>query len=117
MDKYERTINYIGSSASQKKFTRHIHRKYGRINFISYIHDNMYKIILQVENVYLFIILKLLVDLMFLICGVFLNVFRFNVYKGIQGIIITILAYIGILIYTPVYTYKHYKQTKKIRWF
>lgn len=116
METYDREINYLGSSDKQKRFTRHIKRRFGRLNFISYLHDQFYNIILQVENVYLFLILKFLVDLMFLICGIFLNVFRFNLYLGVYGIIITILMYLAILVYTPRYTQKHFKKNK-IRWY
>ena len=77
----------------------------------------MYSIILKIENVWLFLICKFLVDLIFLICGSFLNIFRPNLFKGVEGVFIVIVAYILILGYTPIYVVKHFWKSKKIRWY
>lgn len=93
--KYNRDKNYIGNSEWQYKITDKFYLKCSGINYSAYWHDNLYKNILWTEKYLINIILiKILLDLLFLVMGFFRSLRNFQ----FLGMIIIFILYIALLI-------------------
>ena len=101
---YNRIINYLGSEPSHKEYTKHIYKRYSGLNRTAYNHDKYYTSMLQEERLFYSLIWKLCFDFMFLIMGTIRSLTRFQ----IGGIFITVVFFILIVFYTPIYMKKNY---------
>jgi len=95
--------NYIGSSEKQKRYTKYIAKYSRNINFISFIHDWLYKILLNLNNPFLFFICSFFADCIFLFGGIFKSLTQINLIKGVIEIIIFIIGFILITVWKPIY--------------
>lgn len=107
---YDRNINYIGNAEWIYNITKYIYRKWSGINYTAYWHDIFYKHILHKEHgIINRVLLKILLDLVFLVMGFFRCLFNFQVY----GCVAVIGLYLVLLCHTPFYIYNMYKNTRK----
>ena len=99
---YEREINYIGASPSHWNKTDWISKRYGFINYTSYIHDKLYSIMLREETIFNKLVLKMCFDLVFLVLGVCRGIKKFQ----LLGLMPLIILFIILIVSTPYYLYK-----------
>jgi len=108
--KFLEWVNYIGSTDKQKEYTKYIHKYSRNINFMAFIHDNLYGLLFCLKQPILFFICSLFADMIFLFGGVFKALFQPNLLKGLIEIIVFIVLTLMILVYKPMYVYKRYKK-------
>jgi len=106
--------NYIGSTLKQKEYTKYIHKYSRNINFMAFLHDNLYALLFNLKQPFLFFICSTLADMIFLLGGVFKALFQVNLVKGLIEIVLFIVLTVMILVYKPVYIYKRYKNGNSI---
>ena len=103
MEPYNKETNYIGNADWQYKITKIFYKNASGINYSAYWHDFLYGNILHREHgITNRFILKVILDLLFLIMGFF------RCLKNLQlhGCILTIKLWIVLFLHTPVYIFK-----------
>lgn len=108
---YYRSINYLGSEDSHKEYTKHIYKKCSGLNRTAFNHDKYYTSMLEEDHLLYALLWKFCFDNMFLIMGMIRSLARFQ----LLGITLSLVFYIAILVYTPIYMKKNYK--KPLDWF
>ena len=104
---YKSEINYIGNSPWQYKYTDKLYRRLSGINYTAYWHDILYgELVWKEQGVIMKTLLKILLDLVFLVMGFFRCVRNVQ----IHGCVIVIILYLVLLINTPFYIWRLYKK-------
>ena len=106
---YNSKKNYIGHSPWQYKITNKFYRKISAINYAAYCHDTLYGWLLWNEKgVVMKILLKIVLDLVFLIIGFFRCLMRKK--PQLHGCVAIVILYTLLFIHTPFYIWGMYKK-------
>lgn len=96
-------VNYIGNADWIYNLTDKVFESCSGINYSAYWHDNLYKFILFREKYFINkLILKMLLDLLFLVIGFF----RCLRNGQVLGLVLILVFYIALLVNTPVYLWR-----------
>lgn len=100
---YDGKVNYIGNADWQYKYTDKFYRSISGINYTAYWHDILYGQLMQREQGFVAkLLLKVLLDLVFLVMGFFRCLRNLQ----LHGCVFTIILYVILLVSTPYVMYK-----------